>query len=98
MRRHSVLLPAFALTLVLLQAGAAAAQGICLPGVNPRRVAGDLNVVTRCELDGTEVTGNVTLFAGGSLVAHDVHIRGNLVGNNANFVDMDGGRVDKDFR
>ena len=88
-----------ATALLLLQTGVAAAQGaLCLPGLNPRRVDGDLNVVTRCELDGTDVRGDVTLFAGGSLVARDVHIRGNLTGSSADFVDMDGGRVDGDVQ
>ena len=99
MYRKSLLLKGCALTLVLLQAGVAGAQSfLCLPGVNPRRIDGNLNIVTHCELEGTEVRGDVTLFAGGSLTARDVHVRGALTGSSADFVEMDGGRVEKDFR
>jgi hypothetical protein len=58
------------------------------------QLGGNLAIAGRCELEDTEVRGNVTLFAGGSLTARDVRIRGNLEGNRADFVDMEGGRVD----
>ncbi|HEX5047296.1 MAG TPA: GlyGly-CTERM sorting domain-containing protein [Gammaproteobacteria bacterium] len=95
---YSPALKAGALALIVLQAGIADAQVLCVLGVSPRRIDGDLNIVTRCELDGTEVRGNVTLFAGGSLTARDVRIRGNLTGSSADFVQMNGGRVDRDTR
>lgn len=95
---YSSALKASALALIGLQAGVADAQVLCVLGVSPRRIDGDLNIVTRCELDGTDVRGNVTLFAGGSLTARNVRIRGNLTGTSADFVQMDGGRVDRDTR
>ena len=58
------------------------------------RVESDLNVVGRCTLNGTEVRGNVTLFVGGSLVARDARIRGDLEGTRADFVDLQRTRVD----
>jgi hypothetical protein len=84
------------IALGLLGSGVAAAQGLlCLPGMNPRRIDGDLDIVTRCELEGTDVRGDVHLFTGGSLVARDVRIRGSLTGNSADFVNMNGGRIDR---
>ena len=57
-----------------------------------------LSIAAACKLAGTEVRGNVTLFAGGSLTAHNLRIGGNLQGSRANFVDMDGGRIDGSVR
>jgi len=61
-------------------------------------VNGDIQIATSCELTGTEVRGNVTLFAGGSLIAREVRIRGNLVGSRADFVDVERSRVDGDLK
>jgi hypothetical protein len=66
----------------------------CLNTIGNVRIGGSLLIAARCELDGTDVRGNVTLFAGGSLTARNARIRGNLTGNRANFVDLDRSRVD----
>jgi len=69
---------------------ASAQGGGCLPAL----LGGNLSVVGRCELEDTEIRGNVTLFAGGSLTARNVRIRGNLQGERADFVDMQGSTVE----
>ncbi|HJR69350.1 MAG TPA: hypothetical protein VKA43_04865 [Gammaproteobacteria bacterium] len=61
-------------------------------------VNGSIQIATSCELTGTDVKGNVILFAGGSLIARNVHIRGRLEGSRANFVDMARSRVDGNVR
>jgi hypothetical protein len=96
MANRSAALGAGVIALGLLGSGVATAQGVlCLPGVNPRRIDGDLDIVTRCELEGTDVRGDVHLFTGGSLTARNVRIRGSLTGNSADFVNMNGGRIDR---
>lgn len=68
--------------------------GFCLGEIGDRRVDGSLLVVGRCTLAGTEVRGDVTLFAGGSLTAREARIRGDLEGSRADFVDLEGSRID----
>jgi hypothetical protein len=58
------------------------------------QIAGNLAIAGRCELEDTEIRGNVTLFAGGSLTGRDVRIRGNLEGSRADFVNLDRSRID----
>jgi hypothetical protein len=88
-----------ALAACLLHTCAANAQNLfCSPLLGPGRIDGNLDIATRCELTGTDVRGDVTLFAGGSLIARDVRIRGDLVGSGADFVEMSGGRIDGDLR
>lgn len=83
----------------LLQTSFAGAQNVfCSPAVGRGRVDANLDVATRCELEGADVRGNVTLFAGGSLIARDVRIRGDLAGNGGDFVDVRDGRIDGDLR
>jgi len=66
----------------------------CLGELGDTRVDGDVNVVGRCTLNGTEVRGDVTMFSGGSLTAREARIRGNLEGSRADFVDLVRSRVD----
>ena len=63
-----------------------------LGGVEQR---GTLNVTGPCQLSGADVRGDVLIFAGGSLVARDTRIRGNLDASRADFVQLDGVRVDR---
>ena len=82
---------------VALAAHEARAQrggGFCLTPIGNTRVEGDLHVVGRCTLTGTEVRGNVTLYTGGSLTARDARIRGDLEGSRADFVDLRTSRID----
>src|SRR5262249_247617 len=58
------------------------------------RVDGDVDVVGRCTLNGTEIRGDVTMFSGGSLTARGARIRGDLEGSRADFVDLENSRVD----
>jgi hypothetical protein len=67
---------------------------ICFSVIGNTRVEGDLHVVGRCTLAGTEVRGDVTLYVGGSLTARDARIRGDLEGSRANFVDLQSSRID----
>jgi hypothetical protein len=62
------------------------------------QIGNDLAIAGRCELSNTEIRGDVTLFAGGSLTARDVRIRGHLDGSRADFVDMADSRVDGHVR
>jgi hypothetical protein len=66
----------------------------CLNAIGNVQVGGNLLIAARCELDGTDVRGNVTVFAGGSLTARNARIRGNLTGSRANFVELERSRVD----
>src|SRR5688572_17050082 len=66
----------------------------CLGELGNTRVEGDVDVVGRCRLNGTEVRGDVTMFSGGSLTARDARIRGDLEGSRADFVDLSNSRVD----
>ena len=71
-----------------------AQQTVCTTSLGDVRVRGDLTIAARCQLTGTDVRGNVILFEGGSLVARDVRIRGNLEGSRADFVDIERSRID----
>jgi hypothetical protein len=66
----------------------------CVAELGAVTVNGNVNVVGRCTLSGTDVRGNVTLFSGGSLRARTARIRGNLEGNRADFVDIERTRID----
>ncbi len=77
---------------------ASAQDSNCLLDLGDVIVRGNVLIATSCELTGTEVRGNVTLFAGGSLIARNVRIRGSLAGSRADFVDMESSRVDGTVR
>ena len=74
----------------------------CASPIGNTRVEGDLHVIGRCTLAGTEVRGDVRLWVGGSLTARDARIRGDLEGSgvnrNANFVDLQSSRIDGTIR
>lgn len=82
---------------VVHAAGVAAQDSLC-DSTTGGLLRNNVNIVGRCELTGVEIRGNVTLFAGGSLVARDVRIRGNLEGERADFVDLGQSRVDGRLR
>jgi hypothetical protein len=69
-------------------------QATCLSTLGSDRVDADLQIVGRCTLLGTDVRGNVTIFSGGSLTARSARIRGSLAGSRADFVDIEGSRID----
>lgn len=77
-----------------VHANGVAAQDTMCPSTTTGLLRNNVNIVGRCELTGVEIDGNVTLFAGGSLTARDVRIRGNLEGSRADFVDLVETRVD----
>jgi hypothetical protein len=56
---------------------------------------GTLNVTARCQLIGSDIRGDVIIFAGGSLLARDTRIRGSIEASRADFVELVGVRVDQ---
>ena len=82
----------------LLGAGVRAQDTDCTTNLGSVEVQGDLNIAARCQLRGTEVRGNVKLFAGGSLIARDARILGNVEGRRADFVDIDQSVIDGNVR
>ena len=73
---------------------AAAQSSHCTSALGDVEVRGNLDITSRCQLTGTSVRGNVTLFSGGSLIARDVSIRGNLVARRADFVAIEDSEID----
>ena len=67
----------------------------CTSNLGDVEQRGTLNVTGRCQLSGADVRGDVIIFSGGSLVASDTRIRGSLEANRADFVQLDGVRVDR---
>src|SRR5262245_19208680 len=67
----------------------------CRTNIAGGELRGTLNIVASCQLSGTDVRGDVIIFAGGSLVARDTRIRGSLEASRADFVELDGVRVDR---
>ena len=61
-------------------------------------IRGDVEIAVPCTLSNLEIDGDVILFSGGSLIANDVHIRGNLYTSRANFVAMERGQIDGNVR
>lgn len=57
-------------------------------------VRGNLTIAAPCELTGTEVRGNVTMFSGGALIASDIRVRGNLEASRADFVVIEESRIE----
>lgn len=79
---------------LLVHATGVAAQDSLCASTTGGLFRNNVNIVGRCELTGVEIRGNVTLFAGGSLIARDVRIRGHLEGSRADFVDLDQTHID----
>jgi len=71
---------------------------VCLTELGDVKIDGDLQISGKCTLSGTEVRGNVTLFAGGSLTAREAHISGTIEASRADFVALERSRVDGHVR
>lgn len=65
----------------------------CPPNLGRVTVDGNVRVTAACRLDGTTVKGNVLLYSGGSLIAVDAYIDGNIQAERANYIDVAGTRV-----
>src|ERR671913_77074 len=78
--------------------GAEGQDADCVGNLGAVTVHGNLNIAMRCRLAGTQIRGNVTLFAGGSLTARDARIFGNVEGRRANFVDIDDSTLEGNLR
>lgn len=59
---------------------------------------GNLEIAQPCELNGTEVDGNIKLYEGGSLVAINAEIDGNISAKRADFVDMRNSGIDGNIK
>ena len=88
------LLPIVLVASVLHGFCAAAQSTHCTGALGDVEVRGNLNITARCQLTGTAVRGNVTLFSGGSLIARDASIRGNLTAERADFIAIEGSVID----
>jgi len=71
-----------------LSAAAYADDVHCPPHLGNVVVDGNVLIAAPCELTGTTVKGNVHLYAGGSLIATDVRINGNIQAERADFIDV----------
>jgi hypothetical protein len=64
------------------------------------KLKGNVVVAAPCTLNGTEVDGNIRIFAGGSLIAIGAVIDGNIKADTADFIDLQntevGGNVELD--
>jgi hypothetical protein len=61
-------------------------------------IQGDVEIAVPCTLANVEIDGDVIVFSGGSLVANDVHIKGNLYTSRADFIAMERGQIDGNVR
>ena len=62
------------------------------------QIQGDVEIAIPCTLTNVEIDGDVIVFAGGSLVANDVWIKGNLYTSRADFIDMEHSVIDGNVR
>jgi uncharacterized protein (TIGR03382 family) len=60
----------------------------CPPDLGAVTIDGNVLVAAPCRLDGTTVKGNVHLYAGGSLIARNADIDGNIQAENADYIDV----------
>jgi hypothetical protein len=81
-----------------LASSVAAQNTFCSTELEDEDIRGNLNVAVPCTVTGTEIRGNVTIFAGGSLIGRDARIRGNLDARRADFVDLSGSRIEGNVR
>ena len=88
------------LALLALHAHCAYAQNVNCRffGDADGQIEGDVEIAIPCRLTNVEIDGDVIVFSGGSLVANDVWIKGNLYTSRADFIDMEGSRIDGNVR
>lgn len=60
----------------------------CPPDLGAVTIDGNVLVAAPCRLDGTTVKGNAHLYAGGSLIARNADIDGNIQAENADYIDV----------
>jgi hypothetical protein len=61
----------------------------CPPDLGRVTVDGNVLVSSACRLEGTVVKGNVLLYSGGSLIARDALVVGNIQAERADFIDVE---------
>lgn len=65
----------------------------CPPDLGDVEIDGNVLIAAPCTMTGTVVKGNVHLYAGGSLVARDISVDGNIQAENAFEVDVAGSEI-----
>lgn len=68
---------------------------VCPPSLGNATIDGNVAVVAPCQLIGTRVKGNVHIYTGGSLVARNADIEGNIQTDDdgVDYVDVDQSRI-----
>jgi hypothetical protein len=69
----------------------------CTASLSDVELRGTLNVTARCQLIGSDIRGDVIIFAGGSLLARNTRIRGSIEASRGDFVELVGVRVDRNI-
>ena len=62
------------------------------------KIQGDVEIAIPCTLTNVEIDGDVIVFSGGSLVANDVWIKGDLYTSRADFIVMERSRIEGNVR
>ena len=62
------------------------------------KIQSGVEIAVPCTLTNVEIDGDVIVFAGGSLVANDVRITGNLYTSRADFIAMERSQIDGNVR
>lgn len=65
----------------------------CPPNLGAVTIDGSVRIAAACEMNGTTVKGNVFLYAGGSLIARDISVDGNIQAQNAFEIDMEASQI-----
>ena len=66
----------------------------CSGTINADEIDGNVDIAQPCEIYGTEIEGNIRLFAGGSLVANNIVVDGNIDAEDADYVDIRNSEID----
>ena len=96
--RHGTIVLSATLLALLLAPATRAGTIHCDGEFGEVELDGNLAIAQPCVLRGTEVDGNVKLYEGGSLVAIDAEIDGNLDGKSANYVKIQNSRIDGNLK
>lgn len=85
---NKTFLASLAIAVLALDSPAMADDVSCPPDLGAVTIDGNVLVAAPCELNGTTVKGNVHLYAGGSLLARNARIDGNIQAENAFEIDV----------
>jgi uncharacterized membrane protein YgcG len=86
---------AFASLAAFTMSGVSHADDVdCPPALGAVTVDGNVLIAAACTMEGTTVTGNILLYAGGSLVARGLNVEGNIQADDADYVDIMESEID----